>query len=224
MKKYWKDILLGFIGVIVIIPIGVALMMNIELITTETSNEWIGFWGGYLGAIIGVAGAIWVMYRTLAQEKENEKRKEKREFYAQLGVDISEVNAAYKRVQVICSYKNKDEDGTIQIERDKRLFLESCIDLNKALDVCENHLLIAKHTRLYSDIDQLIEKFSKKVNSGEKIIDKLRKGSLTTEEAYEFLFSRAEDEERSVDLNKEVKCFLEKNIDKDLEQDAIKKQ
>ena len=50
-------------------PILVILMTTLSVINVNTDNQWIGFWGNYLGAIIGgilgIAGAIFVLTETL---------------------------------------------------------------------------------------------------------------------------------------------------------------
>lgn len=50
-------------------PILVILMTTLSIINVNTDNQWIGFWGNYLGAIIGgilgISGAIFVLTETL---------------------------------------------------------------------------------------------------------------------------------------------------------------
>lgn len=91
MKRNWKEILLWGIVLVVIIPLIIACLFNIPLIKTATQNEWIGFWGGYLGALFGGFITLYVMRKTnevsrehlelsLDNEKQLEKRKEKLDF------------------------------------------------------------------------------------------------------------------------------------------------
>lgn len=91
MKKNWKEILLWGIILIVIIPLIMAYLLSFRLIITDTTNEWIGFWGGYLGALFGGIITLYVMYKTnelsrehieltLENEKYLEKRREKIDF------------------------------------------------------------------------------------------------------------------------------------------------
>lgn len=84
MKNFWKKILFGIIIVFLIIPLIVIFLTSFRLIEVDTSNGWIGFWGSYLGAIIGgwctVIGVYWTIKHTekvrkmdIEREKENEK-------------------------------------------------------------------------------------------------------------------------------------------------------
>lgn len=88
MKKYWKEFLLGGIIILFIIPFGIAFLTNFKFIITDTYNGWIGFWGSYLGAIIGgictVIGVYWTIKHTqkirdmdIKQEKEKEVQKQR---------------------------------------------------------------------------------------------------------------------------------------------------
>lgn len=76
MNKYWKEILLGVIFIFIILPGIIALSMNIRLICTDTSNEWIGFWGGYLGSIVGAIATIGGVYITIRSENEKRAKEE----------------------------------------------------------------------------------------------------------------------------------------------------
>ena len=51
-----------------------------RVLVTDTSNEWIGFWGGYLGSIIGGLITLYVLFRTLKDNKKNQIRQEKIDF------------------------------------------------------------------------------------------------------------------------------------------------
>ncbi len=80
MKKYWREVLLGSIVVLIIIPLIIAYMMSFSLIETDTNNVWIGFWGSYLGAIVGgvISGcvAMYVLVKTLQDNKRMQRREE----------------------------------------------------------------------------------------------------------------------------------------------------
>lgn len=52
------------IAVFVIIPLIIAMIIKARLICVDTTNEWIGFWGSYIGAIISAGIAIYVMKKT----------------------------------------------------------------------------------------------------------------------------------------------------------------
>ena len=67
MKKYnILAIALAVICVIILVPLGIAFLLSFSFIYTDTSNEWIGFWGGYLGAIIGGLSTLIVFKYTIS--------------------------------------------------------------------------------------------------------------------------------------------------------------
>lgn len=60
MKKEYRVIGVIFLIVILLVPVAVSYLMECSLmdIGTQKSESWMSFWGGYLGAILGIAGAI----------------------------------------------------------------------------------------------------------------------------------------------------------------------
>lgn len=74
MKKYiqhnWKWLLIGILGAF-IIPLLTQVLINIDTSNKGSDDGLLGFWGGYLGSIIGVVGAILVLLIQLNEEKES---------------------------------------------------------------------------------------------------------------------------------------------------------
>ncbi|WP_143322550.1 hypothetical protein [Clostridium sp. HBUAS56010] len=94
MKKFnIATYVLIAILVFAFIPMGIAFLVSFNFINTDTSNEWIGFWGGYLGSIIGGAITLYVLFKTLLDGKKLQKREEKLKYCDQ----IVEVTAEYNR-------------------------------------------------------------------------------------------------------------------------------
>ena len=153
MRKYWKEILIIIVFVIIIVPLIIALMMNIKLICTDTSNEWIGFWGGYLGAIISAGIAIYVMRKTIKNEKDIRDLDEKSKFLN----DLIEKRALITKCNkyLLSEVEFTDDEKTISIQKDKKTFLKLCADLNQQLDEFELFLLIGDYTDKYRDIGRV---------------------------------------------------------------------
>jgi len=120
MKKYWKEILLTLIVAFVLIPLIIAWLLSFRLINTDTTNEWIGFWGGYLGSILGGVITLYVMWKTLQTEKNNREREERINYFnniihlwAELSEAINEVKTYIDR----CIGETKSEEKSNNIEK-----------------------------------------------------------------------------------------------------------
>lgn len=83
--KLRKRLLLFAIITIIIVPCLTQILINFDTTAKGSDDGWLGFWGGYLGSIIGVVGTILVFQmqlsnETKAREEEqkanNERRKE----------------------------------------------------------------------------------------------------------------------------------------------------
>ena len=171
MKKYWKEVLLGSIIALIIIPLIIAYMMSFSLIITDTNNAWIGFWGSYLGAIIGgvISGcvAMYVLVKTLKDNKMARQREEvinfcnmlvsKSRYFAQ------KLEAAiYEKIDYSC-YREKDPKSAETIESCKHFLLEynsSKITLHEILE----HLEIRKNIQAFQTVHMIsLIKFSEEL-------------------------------------------------------------
>ena len=85
----WKMIaivLMAVVGALIIfaiVPGLVVLVTTPHIINVDTNSQWIGFWGNYLGAIVGgvlgIAGAVFVLRETI---KDNVRERERSEVLA----------------------------------------------------------------------------------------------------------------------------------------------
>lgn len=71
MKKY-KNQILGTAVALIAIPIFVALLLHAPGLNNVFGSDdgWLGFWGGYLGAIVAIVGVWWQTNKTIKNEKE----------------------------------------------------------------------------------------------------------------------------------------------------------
>ena len=98
IKDHWKVLLIGVIGVLIVIPILTQVLINIETNSNGSDDGWLGFWGGYLGSIIGVAGAIFVVQIQLNEEnKSREAEKVDNTFFNLLSLHNEQKNALTKK-------------------------------------------------------------------------------------------------------------------------------
>lgn len=94
MKKYWKEIAITIMVAIIIVPLIIAFLLSFRLICTDTTNEWIGFWGGYLGSILGGIITLYVLFQTLKNNEDIQKRDEKISYCNYVIEKIAELNEA----------------------------------------------------------------------------------------------------------------------------------
>lgn len=98
IKDNWKVLLLGVIGVLIVVPFLTQLLINFETNSKGSDDGWLGFWGGYLGAIIGVAGAIFVVQIQLNEEnKSREVEKVDNTFFNLLSLHNEQKNTLTKK-------------------------------------------------------------------------------------------------------------------------------
>ena len=77
MKVSLKAILVIVLTAICI-PVFVGVLMTFSVLPNlPTSNDWIGFFGGYIGSIIGGIITVWVMKVTLTNNKKLQERTDK---------------------------------------------------------------------------------------------------------------------------------------------------
>lgn len=153
LKRHWMNVLVGGIFIFVLIPLGVAFLLNFRFIITDTTNEWIGFWGGYLGSIIGGMITLYVMYVTICNENKAKKREEKIQFFNQIIKNYCCV------ASVTFELINKILDGVFETR------IEGYNDILNLFNKCareSNELEILLRTRQYQyDLDKLIDKIKK---------------------------------------------------------------
>lgn len=84
--RWWLVIL-----IIIIIPILVGVMMSLRFFDwLPTSNDWIGFWGGYAGAVVGGIITLIVMRQTLKNSEDLQHKSEKRQLANHIAALVSD--------------------------------------------------------------------------------------------------------------------------------------
>lgn len=180
MKKYWKEILLGLIVVLLIIPLGIAFLLRFEFIITDTSSGWIGFWGSYLGGIVGGLITLYVMFRTLKENRELQRKEHRIAFCNEICKLSGEICGAINRESI---YIRKYADS--KLGNDKEDLFNALLAKNKASELL--HICSA----------QLISKIADSEYIGaEKLMDRIQMlGQLESEINIKFVYT-ANDEEQ----------------------------
>ncbi|WP_294357837.1 hypothetical protein [uncultured Clostridium sp.] len=72
--KQHKRAVIFFIGILVITPISINICLYCNIPThNTTASDWLGFWGSFLGSIIGGVATLWGVIITINQIESNEK-------------------------------------------------------------------------------------------------------------------------------------------------------
>ena len=185
MKKNWKDMFLISIMVLLIIPLIIAMIINVRLICVDTTNEWIGFWGSYIGAIISAGIAIYVMKETLINERQIRDLDEKSRFLDDLIRKHTDVTKYNKRL--LSEVEFVDDQKSIIFKKDMKAFYNACIDFNQSLDELEFLLLIGDYTGKYKDVAGLKKAVQDYSEVNKTLVEILRK-------------ERAEDEKTKMEI------------------------
>lgn len=204
-----KKIILGLAAIllIVVIPLIVTMMVSFDVLHyVNTDNSWIGFWGSYLGAVMGGCITLYVLQKTikannsnldktLAAEKEKVLRDEKEKFCDE--VCKMALNCSVDFSEYITSIANGDQ---INLETSKKI-LVTC-------DILEAKLKSKKANSMYIGCDELIEATNKIMKDFRDIVVIFQLGQRNdTWKMLALEFSK-----KFVGFNKAVKKFYIDNL------------
>lgn len=157
MKKYWKEFLLWTIMVVFIIPLGLAFLLRFDFIITVVSSDWIGFWGSYLGGIIGGMVTLFVLFKTLQDNRELQRKEQRISFCNEIcrlsGELCGEVN---RECMYILKYMDKENCGS------KDDLFNALMAKNKTtelLHVCSAQLISKVNDEGYIGAGKLMDQF-----------------------------------------------------------------
>jgi hypothetical protein len=159
-----------YAGIIIIIPIIINLIMKINIGLAVQQNDWIGFFGGYVGGIFTLIGVLLTIDYYRKQEKEDKrisimpyiKAKQRSLVAVDEAIDENVINLAY-----YSEHKNANESSN---EAGGILFDLENIGLGTAVDIKFSNTLLLGST---ADMPFL----SMKVNDKEHIYIKIYIGS-----------------------------------------------
>ena len=126
-----KFLILLFVILLIIVPLIVYGLALIPLFPAGKNNDWAGFWGSYIGALLGAAITLWGVNLTL-QETQNQFREDKRIEHSPY-IEVYLCNAD-DEIEKVC------EDFVLTISKEpkieeKMLIKVRNIGLGPALDV-----------------------------------------------------------------------------------------
>ena len=157
MKRYWKEILLGMIIVLFMIPLGIAFLLKFDFIITDTSSGWIGFWGSYLGGIVGGLITLYVLFKTLKENRELQRKEHRVAFCNEICELSGEICGAINRE---CIYIRKFADKK-NGEGNKDDLFNALLEKNKALEllhICSAQLISKIKDEEYIGAEKLMDR------------------------------------------------------------------
>lgn len=84
LKKHKKQIVLWSVIILIVVPLIVYGLSEVSLLPVTGGNDWVGFWGTYIGSIVGgaIGGivAMYVLVRTIEDNKRGRRKTEVIEF------------------------------------------------------------------------------------------------------------------------------------------------
>lgn len=164
------------IGIIIAAPIIIGLGVSADILNNFTNNnDWIGFWGSYVGTIIGGIITLAVLYFTLKNENYNKKREEKIQYFDKLIDEWASVDASLAN---LCFYVNKylnkqDENVFERIilynNEIVKLGTSFILKIEIRVDQYDMFKLKEEYEKLIDFANSMMEYFSKEIINGDDI-------------------------------------------------------
>lgn len=148
--------------ILIIIPIIIYGLSAIPLLP-GCNNDWVGFWGGYLGAIIGGVITLYVLVVTIKDNKDARNRDEKSNYFKDVIELIAQVST------------EADASVLLLINTEKNIIdtqaWHKILDIQKDIDVVKIMLLIKRNNKIFIDIKKLEDAMNKFESAFKSILD-----------------------------------------------------
>ena len=120
----------------------------------QGGTEWIGFWGSYVGALIGSAIPLYVLRRTLQFERKREASQKRRTFSDSLLQNVSALIALQKATFAAKQYLQKNNG---QIAEAKRYFNETVAKFWEMHQYIKLRLEVIQRSEEFPSVDLLLD-------------------------------------------------------------------
>lgn len=151
--KHKKQIVLWSVIILIAVPLIVYGLSEVSLLPVTGGNDWAGFWGGYIGAIIGGAITMIVFWGTLESNKKERIAREKSDFFLQL----------LKESTYLDAYPRKILYALVHNDREMWEYHRKVLELQLRIE-------IGKEKNLYSGIDDLLKKLEDNLKSTDELL------------------------------------------------------
>lgn len=185
LKKNKKFVAWALLVTLVLIPLFIQVLINWDTMNNGSDDGWLGFWGGYLGSIIGVVGALIVIQIQLSNDKERfdketkaknkELAEDKKRFELQIlarDKELEEERKARKSEQVDNTFFNllllfNDQKNTLLKDNNHFEELRESIFDNSVLELRRMGIdkLYESSDELISILENMIKEFDIDFNS-----------------------------------------------------------
>ena len=163
----------------------------------EGSNDWIGFWGSYLGAIIGGAITLIVLWKTIVSNRQEREQQEKLEFFHKIINEATYLDMYPKKIISSLVKGNKGQ------------YFSDLLEYNRKVLELQLILEIEDERNKYEDIGSLIKKIKDNLDVTETLLK--HRDFEDEKETQKFLEEQQLAERTSNAILFEVKKFVIKN-------------
>ena len=139
IKKYKKQIILWIVIIMIAVPLIVYVLSEVSFLPVNGGNDWAGFWGGYIGAIIGGLCTVVGVTQTIKHEREKEEVEKERSVLPYMGlltlktdIDLYFTNYQVGKIKKENCYKRQ---GDYRIQQYVFLIDKKKIDIQDGLNV-----------------------------------------------------------------------------------------
>lgn len=183
MKQYLKTSTVVGLIILVLLPLAVTVLTSVitsPISNFETSNDWIGFFGSYIGTILGGIITLIVMKGTINSNRDIENENRKNEFCNNLSdlisdycVYASDCYYTYRHDDESCDYKqSKMKLSSITYNIEIRLsdneFAKNLVGLTQKLNrnvQLDEYCKSKNSVKFENDLKNVIEESKKFINN-----------------------------------------------------------
>lgn len=166
IEQYKKELTAGVvIGVVLLVGVPLVLDWLFSLFEIDSPNDWIGFWGGYLGSIFGGCITLFVLFYTVDDNRKNLKKtmdfekekillERKTMFNDEL---LEQLIKFHSDLQDYCTYFLDLADGKIMKDCDVKFKQDDRIkELTALSNLIGIKVISKKNNKEYKNIDKLL--------------------------------------------------------------------
>lgn len=143
-KKVKSTLIICFIGFLIVMPLIISIGVSLPILeNVVVDNDWIGFWGSYMGSVLGGIITLYVLWNTIRSSEQARQRDEKIQFFDKVVELYSQLNASEGNVFALATRVISTYDGELY-----RLYLQQ-VNYSAGLG-SELGIFLASRRQLYN--------------------------------------------------------------------------